>query len=83
MNVKNLKILFADFFDSLRRFWLEITGGVFLGLGLLFIVTAVREYRRYVSAPEYGMFSFASAAIFSGLMLLFAFDSFRKARKPR
>ena len=77
-----LKIIFADFLHALHQFWLEIIGGVFLGFGLLFVVTAIREYRKYVSTGD-GMFSLAMAAFFSALMLLFALDSFRKARKPR
>ena len=83
MNKGKLRIIFADFLYTLHQFWLEIIGGVFLCFGVLFMVTAVREYRLYASNPGYGMFRFAVAAFFSGLMLLFALDSFRKARKPR
>ena len=83
MNKATLKIIFADFIHTLHQFWLEIIGGVFLCFGIVFMVTAVREYRLYVSDPEYGVFRFAVAAFFSGLMLLFALDSFRKARRPR
>lgn len=82
MTKEKLKIVFADFLYTLHQFWLEIMGGIFLGLGLLFSLTAVREYRKYASTGD-GMLNFATAAFFSALMLLFALDSFRKARKPR
>jgi hypothetical protein len=78
-----LRIIFADFLRSLRQLWLEVLGGIFLAFGLLFIVTAIQEYRKYVSTPEYGMSSMILALFFSGVMLLFALESFWKARKPR
>jgi hypothetical protein len=80
---QKLKIIFGDFLNSLRKFWLEAMGGVFLAFGLLFTYEAIREYRKYVSAPERGITMLAVECFFSGLMLLFALDSFLKARKPR
>jgi formate/nitrite transporter FocA (FNT family) len=80
---RKLSIIFADFLRSLRQLWLEVLGGIFLAFGLLFIVTAVQEYRKYVSTPGYGTRSLILAIFFSGLMLLFALESFWKARKPR
>ena len=77
------KVMFADFLGTLRQLWLEVLGGIFLALGLLFIVTAVQEYRKYVSNPGYGTSSLLLAVIFSGVMLLFALESFWKARKHR
>jgi hypothetical protein len=80
---RKLRIIFQDLLHSLRALWLEVIGGLFLVFGLLFIVTAVQEYRRYVSTPGYGTRTLVLAVVFSGLMLLFALDSFWKARKPR
>ena len=71
---QNFKLIFADFLQALRRFWLEAMGGVFLAFGVLFAIATVQEDRQYVKALE---------GFFSGLMLLFALDSFWKARKPR
>lgn len=78
-----LKIMFADFFRSLRQLWLEVMGGIFLAFGLLFIITAIQEYRKYVSNPAYGTSSLILAGFFSGVMLLFGLESFWKARKHR
>ena len=80
---QKLRIIFQDFLHSLRAFWLEVIGGVFLVFGLLFVAAAVQEYRRYVNTPGYGARTLILAIVFSGLMLLFALDSFWKARKPR
>lgn len=78
-----LKIIFADFLRSLRRLWLEVMGGIFLVFGVMFIFTAVQEYRKYVTTPGHGTGNLILAVFFSGLMLLFALESFWKARKPR
>jgi hypothetical protein len=78
-----LRYAFRDFLASLRRFWLEMMGLLFLAFTVLFILTAVQEYRRYAGSPEYGIGSFVLAVFFSGLMLLFALQSFWKARKNR
>jgi formate/nitrite transporter FocA (FNT family) len=75
--------MFADFLRSLRQLWLEVLGGIFLAFGVLFIITAVQEYRKYASNPAYGTTSLILAVIFSGVMLLFALESFWKARKHR
>jgi hypothetical protein len=79
----NLRYAFRDFLASLRRFWLEMMGLLFLVFTVLFIATAVQEYRRYAAEPDYGITSFIFAVFFSGLMLLFALQSFWKARKNR
>ena len=78
-----LKHAFAGLLRTLRQLWLEVIGGVFLAFGLMFVATAVQEYRKYVKTPEYGTRGLILAGIFSGLMLLFALESFWKARKSR
>jgi len=75
--------MFRDFLGSLHRFWLDVMGVLFLTFTVMFVVTAVQEYRKYVATPEYGIMSFALAVVFSSLMLVFALHSFWKARKIR
>jgi hypothetical protein len=75
--------MFGDFLQSLRRFWLEAMGGVFLAFGVMFSIEAIREYRRYASTPGHDSTILILEGFFSGLMLIFALDSFWKARKPR
>jgi hypothetical protein len=79
---QKLRIIFGDFLKSLRRLWLECVGGVFLGLGILFVVAAIQEYRKYVSSPEVGTGRFLLVVLSSGVMFFFALESFWKARKP-
>jgi len=78
-----LKIIFSDFFRTLRQLWLEFIGGIFLALGILFILAAIQEYRRYVQAPELGTGRFVMVLLSSVVMLFFALESFWKSRKPR
>jgi hypothetical protein len=78
-----LRIIFGDFLRTLRQLWLEFIGGMFLALGILFILAAVQEYRKYVRAPETGSGRFYMVLIASGVMLFFALESFWKSRKPR
>jgi hypothetical protein len=80
---QKLKVAFAGFLKSLRQLWLECIGGIFLGLGLLFVLSAIQEYRKYVSAPSAGSGRFLIIAIFSAVMFFFALESFWKARKSR
>jgi len=63
--------------------WLEFIGGMFLALGILFILAAIQEYRRYLRAPEVGSGRFLLVLISSGVMIFFALESFWKSRKPR
>jgi hypothetical protein len=63
--------------------WLEFIGGIFLALGILFILAAIQEYRRYLRAPEVGSGRFLLVLISSGVMIFFALESFWKSRKPR
>jgi len=63
--------------------WLEFIGGMFLALGIVFVVAAIQEYRRYLRAPEVGSGRFLLVLISSGVMIFFALESFWKSRKPR
>jgi len=78
-----LKIIFGDFLKALRQLWLEFIGGIFLVLGVSFVLAAIQEYRRYVNTPEIGTGRFLLVLVFSGVMLFFALESFWKARKSR
>ena len=80
---EKLKIIFGDFLKALRRLWLEFIGGIFLLFGILFIVAAVQEYRKYVTTPEIGTGRFFLVLLSSGVMLFFALESFWRARKSR
>jgi hypothetical protein len=78
-----LRIIFGDFLKALRQLWLECVGGIFLGLGVLFLFAAIQEYRKYVNSPEIGTGRFLLVVLSSGVMLFFALESFWKARKSR
>jgi len=78
-----LKIIFADFFKTLRQLWLEFIGAIFLALSVLFILAAVQEYRRYVNSPEIGTGRFLLVLVSSGVMLFFGLESLWKSRKQR
>ena len=81
--IGKLKIVFADFLRTLRQLWLEFIGGIFLALGVLFILAAIQEYRKYVQSPGLGSGRFLMVLISSVVMLFFALESFWKSRKPR
>jgi len=80
---QKLKIIFGDFLRALRQLWLECIGGMFLALGLLFVLAAIQEYRKYVSSPEIGTGRLLLVVLSSAVMLFFALESFWKARKSR
>jgi hypothetical protein len=81
--IGKLKIFFADFLRTLRQLWLEFVGGMFLALGVLFILAAIQEYRKYVQSPGLGSGRFLMVLLSSVVMLFFALESFWKSRKPR
>jgi hypothetical protein len=80
---QKLKVIFADFLRAARQLWLECIGGIFLGLGILFGVAAIQEYRKYVNSPENGTGRLLLVGFSAALMFFFALESFWKARKPR
>jgi len=81
--VKKLKVIFADLLRTLRQLWLEFVGGIFLAIGVLFILAAIQEYRKYVQTPGLGTGRFLMVLLSSVVMLFFALESFWKSRKPR
>jgi hypothetical protein len=80
---EKLQIIFGDFLSALRRLWLECVGGIFLLLGIMFILAAIQEYRKYVQTPEIGSGRFLIVIFSSAVVLFFALESFWKARKSR
>ena len=80
---QKLKNVFSDFLKTLRQLWLECIGGIFLGLGVLFLLAAVQEYRKYANTPEIGTGRLLLVVASSVIMLFFALESFWKARKSR
>jgi hypothetical protein len=80
---QKLKIVFRDFLKALRQLWLECIGGMFLILGVMLVLSAIQEYRRYVNSPEIGTGRLMLVGFSSALMLFFALESFWKARKSR
>ena len=80
---QKLKVIFADFLRALRQLWLECIGGIFLGLGILFVLAAIQEYQKYASSPESGGGRLLLVVLSSAVMFFFALESFWKARKPR
>jgi hypothetical protein len=78
-----LRIIFADFLRTLRELWLQFIGAMFLALGLLFVLSAIQEYRKYMHSPEVGSGRFILVLLCSGVMLFFALESFWKSRKSR
>ena len=80
---QKLKVIFADFFKALRQLWLECLGGIFLGLGILFGLAAIQEYRTYIGSPDVGTGRLLLVLGSSAVMFFFALDSFWKARKSR
>jgi len=80
---QKLKVVFADFFKALRQLWLECIGGIFLGLGILFGLAAIQEYRKYAGSPEVGTGRLLLVIVSAAVMFFFALESFWKARKQR
>jgi len=80
---EKLQVIFGDFLRALRRLWLECVGGIFLLLGIMFILAAIQEYRKYVQTPEIGSGRFLIVIFSSAVVLFFALESFWKARKSR
>jgi Ca2+/Na+ antiporter len=78
-----IRIIFGDFFKALHQLWLELVGGIFLALGVVLVLAAIQEYRKYLSAPEIGTGRFLLVLLSSVVMLFFALESFWKARKSR
>lgn len=74
----------TSFWDSvshvLRALWLEVTGFLFLVLGVIGGGATVREYRHY-TAGSAGGGKVVIAAAFTVLFLYFGIESFVRARR--
>jgi hypothetical protein len=94
-----IKLLFGDFLRSARKLWLEMMGGMFLAMSLLFSWNTFHAYRHesgrlipgqpedagnsIVTALHGLVVSWKTMAAFSVLLLLFSLQSFWKARNTR
>jgi hypothetical protein len=81
--IGKLKIIFADFLNTLRQLWLEFIGGIFVAFGVLFILAAVKEYRKYIQTPGSGTGRFLMVLLSSVVMIFFGLESFWNSRKRR
>lgn len=70
--------------QTLRRvgkiLWLEVTGFLFLWMGLVGGIACWREYHAYVAGKE-GLSRAVLAALFALVFVYFGMSSFSKARK--
>jgi hypothetical protein len=81
------KLLFRDFFVSARKMWLEMMGGLFLGIAIMFVLKMIETYRRTTGSIHtwdwQTKFTVFGLAFFSVLWFGFSLQSFWKARKMR
>jgi len=84
---KKLKVLFADVIRSARKLWLEMMGGLFLGIALMFVLKMIDTYRKTpgsIHAWDWQTkLTVFGLALFSVLWFAFSLQSFWKARKMR
>ncbi len=81
------KLIFGDFLRTARKLWLEMMGGLFLALALMFTLNTIAEFRK-TTDPMTAWdlrtgFTVFGSGFFSILMLSFSLQSFWKARKMR
>ena len=81
------KLLFRDFFVSARKMWLEMMGGLFLCIAIMFVLKMIDTYRKAVGSLHswdwQTKLTFFGLAFFSVLWFSFSLQSFWKARKLR
>src|SRR5215467_3897846 len=81
------KLLFRDLFVSARKMWLEMMGGLFLGIAIMFVLKMIETYRKAVGSLHSWdwrtKLTFFGLAFFSVLWFSFSLQSFWKARKLR
>ena len=81
------KLLFADVFKSARKLWLEMMGGLFLSIAIVFVLKLIDTYRKTAGAVNswdwQTKLTIFGLAIFSVLWFSFSLQSFWKARKIR
>jgi hypothetical protein len=81
------KLIFGDVLRSARKLWLEMMGGLFLALGVMFTLSTISTYRKTGQLIKHWdfrtEFTIFGSAVFSFLMLAFSLQCFWKARKIR
>ena len=81
------KVIFGDFLRSARRLWLEMMGGLFLGIAIMFVLKMVDTYRKATGSiyswDWQTKLTVFGLAFFSVLWFAFSLQSFWKARKIR
>lgn len=70
-----------DAMRILRVLWLEVTGGIFIGLALFGVPSVTREWRLYQEGGPW--YRLASVLVFLAMMLVFGVYSFWRARRMR
>lgn len=70
-----------DALRTLRVLWLEVTGGIFIGLALFGVPSAAREWRIYQEGGTWHRL--ASVVVFLAMMAVFGVYSFWRARRMR
>jgi len=81
------RLIFGEFFRSVRKLWLEMMGVLFLAMAVMFLVSTISTYRATDQVIRHWDFrtgfNVFGSAIFSFLMLVFSLQCFWKARKIR
>ena len=81
------KLLFRDFLVSARKMWLEMMGGLFLAIAVMFVLKMIETYRKTTGSiyswDWQTKFTVFGLAFFSVLWFGFSLQSFWKARKIR
>jgi hypothetical protein len=76
------RVTAASFGRILHVLWLEVTGFIFLCLGMMGALAGVHEYHKSGMAPV-NMNKVWMAGIFAGLFAYFGISSFWRARRKR
>ena len=81
------KLILGDFLRSARKLWLEMMGGLFLTIAVMFVLKTIDVYRKTAGTLNtwdwQTKFTFFGLAFFSVLWFSFSLQSFWKARKMR
>ncbi len=66
---------------ALHQIWLEVTGTLFLGMGVMALPAALKEWRRYLDGGS--LWRPLLVALFVVMMVSFGIFSFLRARRLR